>query len=178
MSQSGLTDASRATEWDAWYVNHLRIMLTVPGISSTQRFKAATAACPPSLAMYSIASAEVFQDPYYQSVRGMGEWLPLIEKRQYRRNLFEGLDAAPDVPADCVLLVADRDAPAGDLGGFAFSWLRTVGLDRSAPHRGIAVVKRTDADRLGAASAVGIYWPVTARNQQPLGGPRAVHINS
>jgi hypothetical protein len=166
MSQSGLIDASRVSEWDAWYVDHLRIMLTVPGISSTQRFKAATAGYPPSLAMYSIASANVFQDPYYQSVRGMGEWLPLIEQQHYRRNLFEGLDAAPDVPAACVLLVADRDTHAGDLGGFTFSWLRSVGLDRSAPYRGIAVVKRTDADRLGATNAVGIYRPVTARNQQ------------
>ncbi len=166
MSQSGIIDSAREPEWDAWYVDHLRIMLTVPGISSTQRFKAAAAGYPRSLAMYSIASANVFQDPYYQSVRGMGEWLPLIEKQQYRRNLFEGLDAAPDVPAACVLLVADRNAPAGDVGGFAFCWLRSVGLDCSAPYRGIAIVKRTDADRLGEASAVGIYRPVTAHNQQ------------
>jgi hypothetical protein len=166
MSQSGITDLAREPAWDAWYVDHLRIMLSVPGISSTQRFKTETTGYPQSLAMYSIASADVFLDPYYQSVRGMGEWLPLIEKQQYRRNLFEGLDAAPDVPAACVLLVADRDTPAGDLGGFPFSWLRTVGLDRSAPYRGIAIVKRTDADRLGAASAVGIYRPVTAHNQQ------------
>ena len=51
MSQSGITDPARAVEWDAWYVEHLRIMLTVPGISSTQRFKTDSPGYPPSLAM-------------------------------------------------------------------------------------------------------------------------------
>ncbi|OGA51458.1 MAG: hypothetical protein A3F74_21620 [Betaproteobacteria bacterium RIFCSPLOWO2_12_FULL_62_58] len=166
MSQSGITDPARAVEWDAWYVEHLRIMLTVPGISSTQRFKTDSPGYPPSLAMYIIAGAEIFDDPYYRSVRGMGEWLPLIDKQHYRRNLFEGLDAAPDVPDDCVLLVADRAAPESDVSGVVFSWLKTVGLDRSTPYRGIAVVTRTVADRLASTRAIGIYRPVSARNQQ------------
>src|SRR5713101_9896484 len=92
MSQSGLSDPGREQEWDAWYVEHLRIMVTVPGISSAQRFKTVSRGYSPSLAMYTIASAEVFGDPYYQSVRGMGDWLPLIDKQHYHRNLFERLD--------------------------------------------------------------------------------------
>lgn len=164
MSQSGITDPARAAEWDAWYVEHLRIMLTVPGIGSAQRFKTVTAGYPPSLAMYSIVSADVFQDPYYQSVRGMGEWLPLVEKKHYCRNLFEGLETAPDVPEDCLLLLADRAAPESGIAGVAFSWLKAVGLDRSTPYRGIAVVR--DAVGLGTGGAFGIYRPATARNQQ------------
>src|SRR5262245_35983903 len=97
MSQSGLLDGAREREWDAWYGEHLRVMATVPGIGSAQRFKTASSGHPPSLAMYSVASAEVFADPYYQRVRGMGAWLPLIDTRHYRRNLFAGLDVAPDV---------------------------------------------------------------------------------
>src|SRR6185503_1939214 len=111
MSQSGLTDPAREAEWDAWYVEHLRVMATVPGIGSAQRFKTATPGHSPSLAMYSIASADVFADPYYQRVRGMGEWRPLIDTRHYRRNLFAGLDAAPDVRDDQTLLVLDRERP-------------------------------------------------------------------
>ena len=99
MSQSGLSDPAREKEWDAWYVEHLRIMLTVPGIASAQRFKTDSPGYSPSLAMYTIASAEVFRDPYYLKVRGMGEWLPLVLKQHYHRNLFEGLDAAPEVAA-------------------------------------------------------------------------------
>jgi hypothetical protein len=165
MSQSGLSDPVREKEWDEWYVDHLRIMLTVPGISSAQRFKTETPGHSPSLAMYTIASPEVFQDPYYQSVRGMGDWLPLIQKQHYRRNLFEGLDAAPDVAEGSVLVVADRDQP-DDVPGVKLAWLKAVGLDRSTPYRGIAVIARTGAETVAARGGLGIYRPATLRNVQ------------
>ena len=160
MSQSGLTDLSRETEWDAWYVEHLRIMMTVPGISSAQRFKTASPGYSPSLAMYTIASAAVFQDSYYQRVRGMGDWLPLIQKEHYHRNLFEGLDQAPVVASDCVLIVADRDRPV-DLPGVALIWLKCAGIDRSTPYRGIAVVRSDGAGADAARGNFAVYRPVT-----------------
>jgi hypothetical protein len=160
MSQSGLADAARERDWDAWYVEHLRIMMTVPGISSAQRFKTDSPGYSPSLAMYTIASAAVFQDPYYQSVRGMGDWLPLIQKQHYRRNLFEGLDQAPVVAEDCVLIVADRDRPA-DVPGVALIWLKCAGIDHSTPYRGIAVVKGDGAGTGTARGRFAVYRPVT-----------------
>ena len=108
ISQSGITDNSRAAGWDAWYLEHLRIMATVPGVSSAQRFKTDTPGSPPSLAIYSMTSGDIFKDPYYLSVRGMGEWQALIDKRYYKRNLFSGLDFAPQVADNAVMLVADR----------------------------------------------------------------------
>lgn len=160
MSQSGLLDPAREREWDAWYVEHLLVMVTVPGISSAQRFTTGSPGYSPSLAMYSVASADVFADPYYQRVRGMGEWLPLIDRRHYHRNLFAGLDAAPDVPDGCALVVVDR-APA-ELPGLELTWLEAVGLDRSTPYRGIAVVTRAAAEAL-AGYGIGVYRPVAAR---------------
>lgn len=154
MSQSGLTDPSREKAWAAWYADHLRIMVTVPGITSAQRFTTATPGHPPSLAMYSIASAAVFDDPYYRSIRGMGEWQPLIDTRHYHRNLFSGLDVAPDVPEGAVLIVADRDRPTEF--PLALTWLTAVGLDRSTPCRGIAVVDTETADAL-ASHDVAVY---------------------
>jgi hypothetical protein len=157
MSQSGLAEIRRASEWDAWYVDHLRIMLTVPGIHSAQRFKTDSPGYPPSLAMYSITGAEVFDDPYYRSVRGMGEWLPLIDRRYYQRNLFSGMERAPAVASSAFLLVADRaneDAALADLG---LAWLTCAGIDRSTPLRGIAVVSAPPAPREGLA----IYRPAT-----------------
>jgi hypothetical protein len=156
MSQSGLTDAARTAEWDAWYVGHLRVMATVPGVYSAQRFKTETESYSPSLAMYGIAGPEVFTDPYYLSVRGMGEWLPLIDRRYYKRNLFSGLDRAPPVQADHVLLVADRDAEDAELADLRFTWLACVGIDRSTAVRGIAIT-----DRAPVARSVAIYRPVT-----------------
>jgi hypothetical protein len=39
-------------------------MVTVPGVASAQRFKTATRNYSPSLALYSMASGEIFKDPY------------------------------------------------------------------------------------------------------------------
>ena len=157
MSQSGLTDTARMAEWDAWYIEHLRLMATVPGIYSAQRFKTETEGYSPSLAMYGIAGADVFEDPYYLSVRGMGEWLPLIDRRYYKRNLFSGLDRAPAVRMDQVLLIADRDREDAALADLGLTWLTVAGIDRSTSLRGIAVADAAPSAKLGLAA----YRPVT-----------------
>ena len=157
MSQSGLTDPSRSDEWAQWYAEHLRIMRTVDGIDSAERFVTDARGWPPSLAMYSIRSAAVFDDPYYQKIRGMGAWLPLIDRRHYRRNLFSGASHAPQVPPGYVLLVTDRATPDSDLPGTAWTWLESVGLDQSTPWRGIAVEKQDTAQALPARLDLAIY---------------------
>lgn len=164
MSQSGITDSTRERDWDAWYEEHLAIMATVPGVASAQRFKTTTAGSSPSLAMYSMASADVFRDPYYLSVRGMGEWLPLIDKRYYRRNLFEGAQFAPDVDDGSFLLVADRDKPETGRAGIEWTWLECVGIDRSTPYRGIAVVPSAVAERARRHAGIAVYVPASARH--------------
>ena len=164
-SQSGITDNSRAADWDAWYLEHLRIMATVPGVSSAQRFKTDTPGASPSLAIYSITSADMFKDPYYLSVRGMGEWLALIDRRYYKRNLFSGIDYAPQVAETQCMLVADRERPEGALGGIEFTWLKCEGIDRSTPYRGLAVV---DTDKVPAFDAtIAVYRPASPRMTPP-----------
>lgn len=161
ISQSGLTDNTRAAEWDRWYIEHLHAMASVPGISSAQRFKTDMPGFSPSFSVYSVASAAVFDTPYYLSVRGFGEWLSLIDRRYYKRNLFDGIDEAPLAAADSRLLVADRERPADPGAGVEFIWLKSVGLDRSTPYRGLAVV---DAARpLPHEATIVVYRPVTAR---------------
>lgn len=158
-SQSGLTDRTREADWARWYEEHLRIMASVPGVFSAQRFLTTHPAHSPSLAMYGVASAEVFKGEYYLSVRGMGEWLPLIDKRWYKRNLFEGLDRAPVVDGDQVLLVVDRQTVDATLAPFV--WLAVAGIDRSTPFRGIAVVNKNTLPALPAD--VAIYTPASKR---------------
>ena len=172
MSQSGITDAGRENDWDRWYVDHLRIMVTVPGVTSAQRFKTASPGFPRSLALYSIAHAGVFSDPYYQSIRGMGEWLELIDRNHYRRNLFDGLDRAPPVADGQALLIADREHPEPQLAGVDWTWLECVGIDRSTPYRGVAVAEAERARRASGGSTgrsvggdgdgIALYMPVTA----------------
>lgn len=166
MSQSGITDPTQEPQWAQWYVEHLRIMRTVDGITSAERFQTTAPNWPPSLAMYSIRSPEIFVDPYYQKIRGMGPWLSLIDKRFYQRNLFEGVAQAnimaPEVPAGSVLVVTDQAQPKlghqePAFGGVTFTWLRAVGLDQSTPYRGISVMPRTLAVDLPTRTDVALY---------------------
>jgi len=137
----------------------------VPGISSAQRFKTATPGSSPSLAIYSVASADVFKDPYYLSVRGMGEWLALIDRRYYKRNLFSGLDHAPQVADNAVMLVADRASVQDRIAGIAFTWLKCEGIDHSTPYRGLAVI---DAQTLPVLEdSVAVYRPASPRMTPP-----------
>ena len=162
-SESGMTDPTRAADWDQWYIGHLDIMVSCPGVSSAQRFKTSTPGHPPSLAMYSIASPDVFKDPYYLSVRGMGEWAPLIDRRYYRRNLFDGAERAPEVAQDRILLVADRAGHELGLAGVEWTWLECVGIDKSTPYRGIAVV---DEAKARDVSGIAVYRPATPQHRK------------
>jgi hypothetical protein len=157
MSQSGLTDPSREVDWDVWYEEHLALMLTVPGFGSAQRFKTKSAGYSPSTAMYTLPSEDVFKDPYYLSVRGMGDWKPLIDLRYYKRNLFDGLDNAPHVATDQVLLMADRDTPDARLKGM--TWLRAVAIDKSTPYRGIGVINAKEVAIWSHHERLGVYRP-------------------
>jgi hypothetical protein len=159
MSQSGLTDPARESDWDVWYLEHLRIMATVAGVDSAQRFKTDSPLYPPSLAMYTMRSADVFSDPYYLSIRGLGEFLPLIDRQWYRRNLFAGLDLAPAVANDEVMLVWDAQAPRATTG-IDFVWLEAVAVDRSTPYRGIAVLLASEVPA-DLAADVAIHRPAT-----------------
>jgi len=158
MSQSGLADPARAADWDRWYVEHLQLMVSVGGIDSAQRFKTVSEDHPPSLALYTVVSQTVFQDAHYQRIRGLGEFLPLIERRHYHRNLFAGLDKAPSVRSDEMLLVWDAASPQ-ELAGVAFAWLEAVGIDESTAYRGVAVV-RQDAGN-GIPAQIARYVPAT-----------------
>jgi hypothetical protein len=162
-SESGLTDPPRLAEWDDWYLGHLAAMAAVPGITSAQRFRALGEGVPPSLAMYTVASPAVFDSEAYRRTRGMGPFVPVVDERLHRRNLFDGLDVAPEIAADDILLVADRAAATA--GQAELVWLRAIGLDCSTAYRGIAVFRdlgaaREMAGRLGGAT---LYTPMTER---------------
>jgi hypothetical protein len=161
MSQSGLTDRTRESDWDRWYDEHLASMAGVPGIASAQRFKCADPSHPPSLSMYSVASAEVLEDAQYLKADGMGEWLALVDRAHYRRNLFEGAERAPEVRDGELLLVADRDKPEPGRAGIEWKWLECVGLDRSTGYRGIAVVPPRVADRARRHAGIAVYAAAT-----------------
>ena len=162
MSQSSITDTTLSDQWGEWYVEHLRIMRTVNGIDSAERFTSESPHWPFSLAMYTIRSPEIFQDPYYLKIRGMGSWAPLIDPNYYQRNLFSGMDVAPHVSNNEVLLVTNQSEPMPHFLGLEWVWLKSVGLDQSTPYRGIKVIPREtliQLEHIPKNPMVGIYKP-------------------
>ena len=163
MSQSGITDPAKQPEWSEWYVEHLRIMNTVDGIDSAVRFQTTAVGWPPSLAMYSIRSPEVFQDPYYLKIRGMGPWVDLIDQRFYQRNLFDAVHptnnllVAPIVPKNAALVVTDQSLPALSIERVEFLWLKSIGLDQTTPYRGIAVIEKNQIAPLSNHPQIAVY---------------------
>jgi hypothetical protein len=133
----------READWHAWYLAHIRTLLTVPGFRASQRFQAIVDGTPsPYLALHEIASADMFASPAYRARGGpasTGEWQALHS--DWHRNLLDGLDQTPNVPADAYLLLL-RDVHDGNLPASVESrWLHCVGLDRTVAECGLAVVR-------------------------------------
>src|ERR1700681_3849905 len=96
----------REAEWHAWYLAHIRVLLSVPGFRASQRFKAIGPTSSPYLALHEVASAALFDSPAYRARGGpasTGEWRQL--QTNWHRNLLEGLDQTPAVAADGHLLL-------------------------------------------------------------------------
>lgn len=156
----------REAEWNAWYLAHIRVLLSVPGFRASQRFKATAATPSPYLALHEVASAALFDSAAYRSRGGpasVGEWRSL--QTNWHRNLLDGIDETPEVPESAHLLVLRdaRDAPLP--AGIAVSWLRGVGLDRTIEECGLAVV-RDPAPLLpltGRDERVRLYRPISEK---------------
>src|SRR5437879_2877857 len=101
MVEMALLDTARRAEWDAWYVAHQHRLLSIPGFLASQRFEAIHPATSPFVALHEIDSPEIFDGPSYRAKAGpsnTGEWQTKMDN--WHRNLFEGVDHTPDVPAD------------------------------------------------------------------------------
>lgn len=169
MVECALGDVQTEDDWNRWYADMKppARLLSVPGFGSAQRFRGIGARRQHYLAVYTVASAQVLGSPAYRGIGGgnflTDRWKPLI--RMWQRNLFESDNEAPSVPAGAALLVVDAARPGLELPGCAIAWMRCVGLDRTTPFRGLAVVGRELAETLTAtgAPAIGAFLPRTDR---------------
>jgi hypothetical protein len=142
MVEMDFRNPAREADWHVWYLGHVaKLIRTVPGFRASQRFRAITPTPSPWLAMHDVVSAGVFESPEYRANGGpasTGEWQ--AEHTNWHRNLFAGIDATPDVPTDAHLLVLEGEAKVPPPHDANVKRLTSVGLDRSSPGRGIAVV--------------------------------------
>lgn len=158
--------------WHEWYAGYLQKLLGVPGFGSAQRFKAIGETPHRFLAMYSVASAAVYDSPGYKNMGGGGSQSARFHGDYYlwTRNLFEGLDEVPVVnDGQCVYALdstmPDRTLPLAEKP----AWLKSVGLHQTTPYRAIVVL---EAQGLAAAQAAmgnqgHFYAPFTPRLVKP-----------
>ena len=109
MVEMDFRNPAREADWHVWYLEHVaKLIRTVPGFRATQRFRAITSTPSPWLALHDVASPAVFESAEYRANGGpasTGEWQ--AEHTNWHRNLFAGIDATPEVPADGHLLVLE-----------------------------------------------------------------------
>jgi hypothetical protein len=133
---------TRKAEWDAWYMEHVDILLSVPDIHTAQRFICLTPWSAPYLAIYTVESPDVFAGAPYRARGGRdstGEWKSLMVN--WDRNVFAGIERAPAVAAGQLLLLTEAVPAAVARAEVDFIWLKVVGLDRTVARRGLAVVE-------------------------------------
>ncbi len=140
--RSRFTDPAREEEWNAWYLGHLEKLMAVPGFLAAQRFNSThTVDDRPYLAMYQVASPDVFTSEAYLNIWGFDDWRPLIDN--WTRDIYEsshGADLEFATPREGFLQAAfvsgDDDAVAAGLADLsarrpALHAALVAGLDRS-----------------------------------------------
>src|SRR5947209_2978552 len=140
MVEMGFSHPERLAEWHAWYLSHIRVLLTVPGFRASQRFEAIVDNPSPYLALHEVSGPALFESAAYRGRGGpasVGEWHDL--QTNWHRNLLAGLDETPDVPQGAYVLllrdIRDIEVPAPNV-----TWLRPIGLDRTIAECGLAVI--------------------------------------
>ena len=156
-------------EWNAWYGGNLQVLMGVPGFRTGQRFKALNGSPPRYMAVYTVDSPEVFEGTRYREAGGGG-----TNSQRFRpayqvwiRNLFEGIEAAPEVREGEYLVSVDSESKNKELPGVPLTWLKSTGFHMTTPYRGIAVVSKDQVEPIRGNNNVTVYQPITAR-QGPL----------
>ena len=152
-------------EWNAWYGGNLKVLLSVPGFRTGQRFKALDGSLPRYMAVYTVESPDVFESRIYKDAGGGG-----INSQRFRpayqvwiRNLFEGINTVPEIRDGEYLVCVDSNARDSDVPGVQPLWLECTGFHMTTPYRGIAVVSEDQVDALCRDSRITVYQPITAQ---------------
>lgn len=173
MVECDFDDPLQEDAWNEWYSGEkLDDLLSNPGFTATQRFKAVTPRKAEYLAVHSVRSTEVFTNPAYKASGGgrFGDWDPKL-MTNWSRRLFEGVAESPPVGPDELLAVIDGDA--GLPSDITVTWLDgldwetvsqyrgAVALDASIARRGLAVVPKEKAGALSGIDGVCLFAPLT-----------------
>ena len=165
MVEMGFSARALREKWDEWYLSHMKMLITIPGIRATQRFEALHDHPQPFVALHEVDGPEVFESAAYKAKAGpasTGEWRAL--HLNWDRNVLAGLENTPDVALDHYLLIAEDRAEANLPAGLALHRLESVGLDRSVTRRTLAVTDQPSvALQAMDRSGIRVLKPLTPR---------------
>lgn len=156
----------REAEWHAWYLAHIKVLLSVPGFRASQRFQSLLPCPAPYLALHQVDSGAIFESAEYRSRGGpgsTGEWRAL--HLNWRRNLLDGLAETPDVPLGTTLLRLEGARGVTLPTGISVTWTKVAGLDRDAAEFGFAVIADPAPvmDLARADRRVRLYRPISEK---------------
>jgi hypothetical protein len=163
--ECSFSDPVSEAEWNDFYSrDKLPALISVDGFHSSQRFKALRGGCPVYLAAHSVDGLHVLTGEAYRQKGGgnFARWQPHIT--DWRRNLYDGLDRAPAVSDDEVLLLSDAGPDPLIRLGLAACALRAVELQKHPERRWLATVR---CDQLPALDHlpedIHVYAPMTVQ---------------
>ena len=153
-------------EWNAWYVGNLRVLMSVPGFRTGQRFKASEGQPPRYMAMYTV-DAGVFETQTYIDAGGNG-----VNSQRFRpayevwiRNLFQDAPPAPAVGSDECLVCMDTPTSPASLPGITLSTMAATGFHKTTPYRALGVIKQAQMAAVPKSDNIILYLPFS----EPLG---------
>ncbi|MGI9411485.1 MAG: hypothetical protein ACR2OV_15510 [Hyphomicrobiaceae bacterium] len=165
MVEMDLADRTRQAAWHDWYESHIRKLLKVDGFNGSQRFQCLTPTPSPFLAIHDVSGPEFFESAAYRNVggpTGTGEWRDRMTN--WYRNLFDGLEAMPDVGEDQRLVIAEEGGQVPEARRADLTWLSGAGLDRSADRRGLLVLDAEDDESAFLnAERVRVFRPISTK---------------
>lgn len=152
-------------EWNAWYAGNLKVLMSVPGFRTGQRFKAVEGVPPRYMAMYTVDSADVFETQVYKDSGGGGtaseRFRPAYQV--WIRNLFEELAVAPAVQAGECLVMLDADSSNAQLPGVSLAMMRCTGFHKTTSWRGLGSVDEAREQTLPKMDRLILYRPITSQ---------------
>ena len=161
MVEMALIDLPRRVEWDAWYLSHMKKLISIPGIEATQRFESLAPHDSPFVALHQVTGPEVFASDIYRAKAGPGGTGAWRERmNNWHRDVLAGIDETPEVPMAGGLVIVEDGAGVP----IPVRWTESIGLDRSVRRRGIATsLILAEVAALAALPGVRVCKPLTPR---------------
>ena len=135
-------------EWNTWYATNLRILMSVQGFRTGQRFKGVglREGAPAYMAMYTLDSGDVLDSQVYKAAGGGGTNSEhfRVAYKVWVRNLFEELARAPGIGPNQYLLAADFPTRQPEALPGA-TWMRCTGLHKTTGYRALLVTNEPPA---------------------------------